>query len=221
MRSRLAILVCLVVLFFQNSTAWGEMQEKIEPIVSVSAKGWTIKPGLPVTGSSSPTTIVVNPKGEELNIGETQYPDFLPATLWIVEVKELKARFLIIRVPPAASAAVNMPILYIGQDDKPSLAGSIRQRFEFKANSDDNPGFDPTIRWDGEHHLRDLLFEDSDGDGIPELVESDFWQQTGTVTYFRFTNQKTFVPLWKETWRLGTNDAFERVARIKIENTEH
>ncbi len=195
---------------------------KTVPIISASAKGWTIKPGTVANGSSQPTTIVFNPKGEEFNIGETQYPDFIPATLWIVEVKELQARFLIIRIPPALSAAVEMPILYISEDDKPSLAGKISQRFEFKTSPDEEPGFDPKVRWDGEHRLRDLLFEDSDGDGIPELVEKDFYHTSGEVTYFRFSEQQTFVPLWKETWKLNTagNGSWERVSRTKVKSAK-
>lgn len=71
-------------------------RDKIDPIVSPSARGWTIMPGPP----DGRTTVVVNPRGERFNIGETAYPDFVPTTLWIVQVKELNARFLIIRVPP-------------------------------------------------------------------------------------------------------------------------
>jgi len=221
MTLRRLFLLFTVALIFNPRIAWSEMDLKMVPIVSVSAKGWTIKPGTPANGASRPTTILVNPNGEEFNIGETQYPDILPATLWIVEVKELKARFLVIRVPPTASAAVKMPILYINDDNTPSLAGSIGQRFEFKANSDDMPGFDPTIQWDGNHHLRDMLFKDSDGDGIPELMEDDVWKQGGTITYYRFTEQKSFVPLWKETWKMGKiNDDYEMVSRIKIKNAK-
>jgi hypothetical protein len=219
MRLSLAIYPFAIALCLQHGIAAGDLREKTNPIVSVSAQGWTLKPGPPSNTSSHPTTVVVNPKGGEFNIGTTAYPDFLAATLWIVEVKELKARFLIIRVPPAASAPVGMPLLYLSQDDKPLLAGLIRQRFEFHANAADKPGSDPRIRWDGEHRLRDVLFEDSDGDGVPELVEKDFSQAAGTVTYFRFTEEKTFVPLCKETWKLGTN-GYERVSRIKAENAK-
>jgi hypothetical protein len=212
---RLIALLCLC----GCATTSPQWRERTDPIVSVSARGWTIKPGRSEDGSGWRTTVIVNPKGEEFNIGVTQYPDFLPATLWIVEVKQLDARFLLIRVPPAASAAVDMPILYLDRNDKPSLAGRIGQRFEFQANPHDRPGFDTIIERDGRHRLRDILFEDSDGDGVPELVESDFWQADGTVTYYRFTDRKTFTPVWEEKWRLGEH-GFERISRTRVVETD-
>ena len=109
-----------------------------------------------------------------------------------------------------------MPVLYVDQNNIPSLAGSIQQRFEFAPHPDDVPGFEPKIQWDGEHRLRDLLFEDCDDDGIPELVERDFWKESGTVTYYRFTKDKTFVPIWRENWRMGDN-SYELLSRERIE----
>lgn len=197
------------------STDLPPFEDKTTPVVSRSAQGWTLKPGPKDPGSEFTTTIVVNPKGKEFNIGVTRYPSFLPATLWIVEVKELRARFLFIRVPPVASGAVEMPVLYIDSDDIPSVSGLIRQRFEFDAYPDDAAGYDPKIMWDGEHRLRDFLFEDSDKDGIPELVESLFWKESGTVTYFRFNKDKTFSPLWKEEWEMGDN-SYERISRTRV-----
>ncbi len=190
----------------------------VEPIVSASAKGWSLKAGPPQGRSGAfSTTVVVNPKGEEFNIGVTQYPDVLPATLWIVRVEELKARFLLIRVPPAASAAVEMPVVYLDEDDRPSLAGTIRQRFEFPVHPQDEAGEDPkVIAVDGERRLRDLLFEDSDQDGVPELVENDVWKEGGTVTYFRFTSAKKFVPLYREVWA-RPDDKYDEHVRVSRE----
>ena len=185
------------------------------PIISLSAAGWTIKPGPPEPGRNDATTVVVNPQQREFNIGVTPYPDIHPATLWIVEVKEFDARFLLIRVPPSASGAVTMPILYLDNNDIPTLACSIQQRFEFQMHPHDQPGYDPKIEGDGECRLRDILFEDSDGDGVPELVERDVWKESGTVTYYRLTDQKTFLPLWREEWKLGA-DSFERVSRVGV-----
>ena len=212
-----------------------EMIDKTTPIVSVSAKGWTLKPGPPEdTNSSSPTTIVMNPQGEAFNIGTTQYPDVLPATLWIVEVKELNARFLLIHVPPVASASVEMPILYLDREDRPTWAGSIRQRWEFKIHRQDNPGYNPKAAiCDGERYLRDILFTDINGDGTPELEEEDIWRGSGSVTYFRFTEDKKFVPvrivkyicgedteepLWIETWACGTDRKMTLISRKKVES---
>jgi nitrogen fixation protein len=171
---------------------------KTKPNVSLSAKGWTIKPRPP--RRPHPTTIVVNPAGQEFNIGETAYPDIHETNIWIVEVKELNAKFLLIHVPPACSASVPMPVLYIDNDNCVTLAATIQQRFEFKPQPDDEPGFNPRINFDGTTFLRDMLFKDSDGDGIRELVENDCWKDGGTMTYFKFTEQKKFVPLWKETY---------------------
>ena len=185
--------------------------------MSLSGRGWAIRPGPPIGPSRRPTTVVVNPRGKEFNIGYTQYPDFPRATLWIVEVKELHARFLVIRVPPVASAAVAMPVLYLDENEKPTLAGAVVQRFEFTVHPDDAPGANPRVICDGEHLLRDMLFEDSDGDGIPELKEDAIWKDGGTVTYYRFTKAKRFVPLWREKWRRGDN-GFELVSRKKVLN---
>ncbi len=107
------------------STVSSNMGLKTHPIISVSATGWTLKCGPKTNGS--PSTIVINPRGEEFSIGSTAYPDTIfPVTLWIVAVRELHARFLIIRLPPAASGAMGMPILYIDEQDKPTLAGSVQ-----------------------------------------------------------------------------------------------
>ena len=130
-------------------------------------------------------------------------------------MKELQARFLLIRIPPAASAAVAMPILYVDQNDIPTVAGSIRQRFEFGVHPEDAPGYNPKVQWDGEHRLRNLLFEDSDADGVPELVEKNFWKETGTVTYFRFSKEKAFSPLWREKWRL-IGDSYKLISKTHV-----
>lgn len=188
-------------------------------LVSRSAHGWTLRPGPPEQGWTFPTTIVVNPKGKEVNIGTTQYPDIVPATLWIVEVEELHARFLFIRIPPAASAAVDMPVLYVDQHDVPRVAGSIQQRFEFTICPEDSWGYEPKILWDGEYRLRDILFEDSDQDGIPELVERDFAKESGTVTYYEFNMSKTFSPLWKEEWTHEDN-SFIRISRTRVKEQD-
>jgi hypothetical protein len=157
-----------------------------------------------------PTTIVVNPEKQEFNIGVTPYPDItdiIPTRLWIVPVKELKARFLIIQVQPGASASVPMPILYIDQHDHPTLAGCIRQRFQFEVDPRDQPGADPNVGWEGDYHpLRDEMFEKCDKDGILELVEHDVWKEGGSVTYFRFTAHKTFIPVRRETYAYACDD---------------
>ena len=165
-----------------------------EPIVSVSARGWSLRPGLPPPEKMHPTTVVVNPRGETFNIGTTAYPDILPATLWIVGVPALNARFLLIRVPPAASGFVPMPVLYLDALDKPFLAGTILQHFEFAVNPEDEPGDNPRFHWDGEHFIRDILFQDIDQDGLPELVEEDVGKDGGTITYFKFGKDRTFTP---------------------------
>jgi hypothetical protein len=168
---------------------------KTEPIVSGSAAGWTLRPG------PGRDTIVVNPEKQEFNIGETQYPDIIAARLWIVPIRELKARFLIVCVPPACSAAVKMPILLIDEKNRSSLAGSVLQRWEFKVDTGDMPGADPKVRNEGRlQPLRDFLFKNSDKDGIPELVSEDLWKQGGTVTYLRLTKHKTFIPVRRETY---------------------
>jgi hypothetical protein len=180
-------------------------EEDLLPVVSVSAQGWTVKPGPPEDETlNHPTTVVVNPKGVEFNIGTTQYPDIFPPVLWIVEVKELETRFLLIKIGPAASASVPMPILYLDETDRPTLSATIQQRWEFDAYPDDSPGYDPKIQWDGEHRLRDILFKDIDSDGVPELEEKDIWTSGGTITYFRFDKQtKSFIPARVETHTLG------------------
>jgi hypothetical protein len=143
---------------------------------------------------------VVNPRNEQFNIGETPYPSWVPATLWIVPVKELGARFLIIRVPPVASGFVDMPILYRDGSDRPSLAATIQQHFEFKAEPDEKPGVAPKVRWDGEHPLRDFLFKDENTNSVPLLVEDHIWKDGGTMTYFGFSSRHTFMPVRKESY---------------------
>jgi hypothetical protein len=184
------------------------LEPKLTPIVLQSAEGWTLRPGPPETDAPHvPTTVVVNPRGESFNIGVTQYPDLLPATLWIVEEKSLKARLLLIRIPPAASGGVEMPVLYIDEHDRPSLAGTIRQRFKFGVPPDDEPGFNPMIVWDGgKQRLHDWLFKDVDHDGTAELVERDVWKDGGTITCFRFTEQKKFVRVRSESVRPADGD---------------
>ena len=209
--------------------------DETKPLISLSAKGWNLKPGPPEDADSPfPTTIVVNPNGDEFNIGTTQYPDVIPATLWIVEVPELNGKFLLIRIPPAASAAVGMPIVFVDQKDRPSLAGSIRQRWEFSISTKDEPGFNPMVEWEGSTRLRDILFEDINADGRPELVEdTEYSRWGGTVTHFRFTTNKTFVPirvekhindvdtgtpLWIETWAFGDDKELKMISRTRAES---
>jgi len=182
----------------------GLSELNIEPIISVSARGWTLKPR-PAPGKEWCDTIVVNPKGQEFNIGATQYPDWPPTKLWIVEVKELGARFLLIQVPPMASGTVVMPVVYVDENDKPTVAGEINQRWEFgpEPADMDNPGYNPKVMMDGgEQLLRDVLFEDIDHDGKPELVEDDVWKDGGYIRYYKFTKAKKFV--LKKQIRVGS-----------------
>jgi hypothetical protein len=194
---------------------------KYTPNVSLSAQGWALKPKPYNVSNRQDSTILINPHGEEFNIGPTPYPDILESNLWIVRVPELKTRFLLIHTPPAASGAVAMPVIYLSSEDKPILSGTIRQRMEIKPDPDDLPTGEPRIRSEGKlEPLRDFIFEDSDGDGVPELAEHDFWKENGTVTYYRFTKDKKFVPFWREKWRLSDkHDGYEMISRTKVGDT--
>ena len=202
----------------QDDSKDGLWELNLTPIVSASAAGWNIKPGPPEKRKRShPTTIVVNPQGKAVNIGTTQYPDWVPATLWIVEVEELEARFLLIQVSPVASAAVGMWVLYLDNNDDPSVAGVIVQSFEWADCAREHRGREARIQTEGKfHRLRDVLFEDSDGDGVLELVEDDTWKEGGTVTFHRFTDKKTFEPLWRERWERREDESWERVSRTRV-----
>jgi hypothetical protein len=187
----------------------------VAPIVSGSAEGWSLKPGIPIGALPRPTTIVINPRGQAFSIGETAYPDILPATLWIVETTTLPGRFLIIHVPPVASGSVSMPVLFVDSEDNVTLAGTIQQRFEFRADPNDRRSSDPVVESDGWHHLKDFLFKDVNNDGIVELVEDDVWKDDGTITYYRFREDHRFEPIIREYW--VRNAGTERMNLISTE----
>ena len=119
-------------------------------------------------------------------MGYTTYPDTNPTTLWVVEVEEFCASFLVMQSSPAASAPSVMELFTIQDGRVPVHAASIKHHYE----------------WDATVAAADVardLFIDSDGDGIPELEEPDVWKWGGTVTFHEFDGTE-FHPLWIETY---------------------
>ena len=154
---------------------------KTNAVVHSSAAGWSLRV------APDESTIVVSPKGREFKIGKTQYPDWLPATLWRVRVPALRRDFLVLHVSPMASGAVPMTLLTIkGDDESVVRAADIRHHYEWRS--------DITTT----NQVIDALFVDSDSDGIPELVDDDVWKWGGKRTFYVLAGDR-FVPRWEES----------------------
>lgn len=82
-----------------------EREEKTKAVIHPSAEGWDLKTG------EDRTTIVVSPKGNKTNIGETSYPDW--ATTTLLRIDSNKRQYLVIYTPPMASGGSEMTILDI------------------------------------------------------------------------------------------------------------
>ena len=159
--------------------------------ITASAFGWRVR----ATPSPFPATILVSPSDKEYNVGETMYPDITHAVLWKISVPELRATFLILYAPPACSGASVMSVFHLLPGNVPVLVAEIRHHFEFGIVPNDPSA--RVVGGPGGTLLRDVLFVDSDGDGIPELRDDDAYRWEGSITYFRWDGQ-TFRPLWVE-----------------------
>ena len=170
---------------------------KTNVVTHPSAAGWSLRV------AADESTIVVSPKGRELRIGRTQYPDWSPATLWRVRVPALQREFLILHVSPMASGAVPLTVMTIKADgDSTVRAADILHHYEWQA--------DITTP----NQILDALFVDSDRDGVPELVDDDVGKSGGTRTYHVLTGDR-FVPKWRETFKL--EESTGRIGRASRE----
>ncbi|HDZ21167.1 MAG TPA: hypothetical protein ENH78_07740 [Phycisphaerae bacterium] len=149
-----------------------------EVLIDPSASGWDVRLG--VAGQ----TVLISPGGRTYDVGKTQYPDIVRARLHRFPVEELKAEFLALYMPPAASGPSTLTLFTIRAGDTPVRAADIRHHWE-------------------PHNVRDwkaTLFTDSDGDGVLELRDNDAYRWGGTVTYYAFDGQR-FSPLWIEEYK--------------------
>ena len=171
-------------------------------LITPSAEGWQVKPGPPPEDGANthPTTVLLNPKGTEYDIGQTQYPDVTMATLFCVDVRELNARFLVLYMPPVASGGSEMAVIHIDEDDNPAVSALIGHHYEWRQAARSRTA--RVFFADCPPHgalVRDILFVDSDDNGVPELMEDFVGRFGGTITYHRFDG-RTFKPLWVEEY---------------------
>jgi hypothetical protein len=174
----------------------------IGPKVSPSAKGWNLMEG------DNDTTIVINPEGKKINIGKTDFSDVISkVTLWVINVKELNAKFLVIYFSPIASGAVPMTLCHIDKNNDVSVSAVINHHWELRADLDNADD------------LKDMLFTDSDRDNILELQDDDVGKYGGKFTFYSWlSKEKKFIPLWVETLELEEGDSRPRlISRINVQ----
>lgn len=169
-------------------------------VVHPSATGWSLR----VAADGS--TIVVNPRAKEFLVGATVYPNRTPTTLWRVDVPRLGREFLVVFAAPMASGAMTMTLFTIRQDGETIVrAADILHHYEWKAE------------YTTADNVREALFVDSDGDGIPELVDDDVWKWGGALTYYVLVGDR-FQPRWRETYEL--DEATARVVLTRRESVQ-
>jgi hypothetical protein len=171
------------------------------PVVTDSARGWTLKivqPGPKV----DPRTIIVSPTDVRFDAGNIGVPDFHRPVLWVIDVAPLKAKFLVIYLYPCASGPSVLSLYLLKNNRVVCKSARILHHFE----------------WDRETvptRLVESLFKDVNADGRPELVENDVGKFGGTITYREFDG-KRFHPRWKDDYKLDENDKLRRVKRTVI-----
>lgn len=177
-----------------------DLQLKTNALVHTSAAGWSLRVG------PDRSTVLVSPADKQFNIGKTQYPDWVSATLWRVPVPSLHRDFLIVYVPPMASGSVAMTLCVLKHGGTSiTRAADISHHYEWTADLQSPEA------------IRDALFVDSDSDGILELAENDVSKWGGTRTYQILVGDR-FVPKWKETFVLEEpTGRIVRSSRVRIQ----
>ena len=165
------------------SPAFLELRQEV--VIDPSAAGWSVKLG------AEGQTVLRNPRGQEFDVGKTQYPDIAPTYLLKLSIPELKASFLVLHIDPVASGGSELTVFTLLPNDVPIRAADLHHHWEWEVITD----------W------KQTLFADSDGDGVLELRDWGAYRWFGTDTYYSFDG-KRFHPLWVEEYQAPDDDDY-------------
>lgn len=220
-RSDVLRVVCPLSIWFMSSGCSSHLaaipsradREEENVLITAAAAGWHVLQKRSDDGDRWPSTILVNPRGVLYDVGRTQFPDRVGSTLWRVRVRQLNADFLVLYTPPIASGGSVMTLFYLRGQDEPVRAADITHHYELTPERNS-----PVARLSDGRLLTDVLFADSDHDGIPELVEPDAYRWCGTITYHQFDGER-FIPLWIEEYEAAEDAAYDLklVARRRVD----